>query len=124
MYLFIAILFSNLVFSAMAYSPTSRTLAVNHFYGTGPLVEGRMDPIIDPGVASAHVHSVQGGSNFSLMMTDDQALDSACTSSLIKNDKSNYWTPKLYFQFENGSFIDVPMFYMNVYYLYVYFQTL
>ncbi|KIN03776.1 hypothetical protein OIDMADRAFT_117145 [Oidiodendron maius Zn] len=51
-------------------------------------------------------------------MTDDQALDSTCTSSLVKNDKSNYWTPKLYFHAENGSFIDVPMFYMNVYYFF------
>jgi hypothetical protein len=102
---------------ASAYSATGRTFAVNHFYGKGPLVEGRMDPIINPGVPSSHVHAVQGGSNFALTMADDQALDSNCTSSLVKNDKSNYWTPKLYFHAQNGSFIDVPMFYMNVYYL-------
>jgi hypothetical protein len=103
--------------SASAYSATERTFAVNHFYGTGPLVEGRMDPIISPNVSSAHVHTVQGGNDFALNMTDDQALDSTCTSSLVKNDKSNYWTPKLYFLADNGSFIAVPMFYMNVYYL-------
>ena len=31
---------------------------------------------------------------------------------------TRYWTPKLYFQDPtNGSFTDVPLFYMNVYYL-------
>ena len=28
---------------------------------------------------------------------------------LIPADLSNYWTPKLYFKAENGSFIDVPI---------------
>lgn len=112
-----ASLFSAFAASASAYSATGRTFAVNHFYGNGPLVEGRMDPIINPGKASSHVHSVQGGNNFALSMTDGQALESTCTSSLVKNDKSNYWTPKLYFAADNGTFIAVPMFYMNVYYL-------
>ena len=104
--------------SASAYSSTERTFAVNHFYGVGPLVEGRMDPIVDPGEASTHVHTVQGGSAFALTMEDTTALDdSNCTSSLVKNDKSNYWTPKLYFQYPNGTLHDVELFYMNVYYL-------
>ena len=35
-----------------------------------------------------------------------------------KNDKSVNWVPKLYFQDKaNNTFEDVPMFYMNVYYL-------
>jgi hypothetical protein len=104
--------------SASAYSATERTYAVNHFYGVGPLVEGRMDPIVSPGVPSGHAHVVQGGNAFALTMTDTQALDdSNCTSSLIKNDKSNYWMPTLYLHAPNGSFISVPPFYMNVYYL-------
>lgn len=104
--------------SAEAYTSNSRTFAVNHFYGKGPLTEGRMDPIINPGVASSHVHTIQGGNAFKLNMGDRDALDkSTCTSSLVKNDKSNYWAPKLYFQAENGSLHDVELFYMNVYYL-------
>lgn len=103
--------------SASAYSPTERSFAVNHFYGKGPLVEGRMDPIVSPGEASGHVHTIQGGNAFALTMENDTALGSTCTSSLVKNDKSNYWTPKLYFQSANGSFHDVELFYMNVYYL-------
>jgi Domain of unknown function (DUF1996) len=103
---------------ASAYSDTQRSFAVNHFYGRGPLVMGRMDPIVTPGGPSGHVHAVQGGNAFALTMTDDQALSSTCTSSLVKNDKSNYWTPSLYFQDPvTGELEDVEMFYMNVYYL-------
>jgi Domain of unknown function (DUF1996). len=103
---------------AVASAKDSRTFAVNHFYGQGPLTEGRMDPIISPGTASSHVHAIQGGSNFNLSMENNALLDSPCTSSLVQADKSNYWTPSLYFQDPtNGSFLSVPMFYMNVYYL-------
>ncbi|KAJ5118467.1 hypothetical protein N7448_010174 [Penicillium atrosanguineum] len=104
---------------AIVSAKDSRTFAVNHFYGQGPLTEGRMDPIISPGTASSHVHAIQGGSNFNLTMENDALLDSSCTSSLVEADKSNYWTPSLYFQDPtNGSFISVPMFYMNVYYFF------
>lgn len=103
---------------ATTFAKDTRTFAVNHFYGQGPLTTGRMDPIVNPGVAASHVHAIQGGSNFNLTMDDDTLMDSPCTSSLVKADKSNYWTPSLYFQDpSNGSFISVPMFYMNVYYL-------
>lgn len=77
-----------------------------------------MDPIINPGVASGHVHAIQGGNKFALTMSDTQAMESTCTSSLIKNDKSNYWTPSLYFKDPaTGALEKVEMFYMNVYYL-------
>ncbi len=104
--------------SAAAYNAKSRTFAVNHFYGKGALVTARMDPIVSPGGPSGHVHAIQGGNAFALTMTDDQALSSTCTSSLVKNDKSNYWTPSLYFQDPTtGGLESVDMFYMNVYYL-------
>ncbi|KAF3388888.1 WSC domain-containing protein 2 [Penicillium rolfsii] len=104
---------------ATAFAKDSRTFAVNHFYGQGPLTMGRMDPIVSPGVPAGHVHAIQGGSNFNLTMGDDDLLSSRCTSSLVDADKSNYWTPSLYFQDpKNGSFISVPMFYMNVYYFF------
>ena len=104
--------------TASAYSAKDRTFAVNHFYGKGPLMMGRVDPIVSPGGPSGHVHAIQGGNAFGITMTDTQALGSTCTSSLVKNDKSNYWTPSLYFQDpETGMFEDVEMFYMNVYYL-------
>lgn len=101
-----------------AFAKDTRTFAVNHFYGNGALSMGRMDPIISPGTASSHSHAIQGGSNFNLSMTDDALLYSDCTSSLVNADKSNYWTPSLYFQAPNGSFLSVPMYYMNVYYFF------
>ncbi|EHK97068.1 hypothetical protein M7I_7210 [Glarea lozoyensis 74030] len=53
-------------------------------------------------------------------MTDTQALEqSTCTSSLVKNDKSNYWTPSLYFKDPTTGMLEsVEMFYMNVYYFF------
>lgn len=33
---------------------------------------------------------------------------STCSSCPIKQDLSNYWTPKLYYQSAEGTFIDVP----------------
>ncbi|KAK6605961.1 WSC domain-containing protein [Botrytis cinerea] len=76
--------------SATAYSATARTFAVNHFYGTGPLLTARIDPIINPGTVGSH------------------------------NDKSNYWTPSLYFvdPKDASNITAVPMFYMNVYYFF------
>lgn len=80
--------------------------------------EGRMDPIISPGTASAHSHGVMGGSNFGLDVQGDQLLKSKCTNSMIKNDKSNYWVPGVWYQSpHNGTFKKVPLFYMQVYYL-------
>ena len=104
--------------ASLAAAKDSRTYAVNHFYGKGALVEGRMDPIVSPGKPSSHVHTIQGGNAFAETLSDTALIASTCTSSLIKNDKSAYWTPKMYFQDPvNGTFEDVPLFYMNVYYL-------
>lgn len=107
--------------ASVSADANGRTFAVNHFYGKGPLTMGRVDPIISPGGPSGHVHAIQGGNAFGVTMSDTQALDqSTCTSSLIKNDKSNYWTPSLWFQDPVTKKLEpVEMFYMNVYYLYV-----
>lgn len=37
-----------------------------------------------------------------------KARSASCSSCPIKADLSNYWTPKLYYQFENGTFQSVP----------------
>src|SRR5438046_782965 len=99
------------VFATLAVSiaaKDSRTYAVNRFYGKGPLVEGRMHPIVSPGQTSGHVHTIQGGNAFAETLGDTTLLSSTCTSSLIKNDKSVYWTPMMYFQDPvHGTFEDV-----------------
>lgn len=72
------------------------------------LIDERADPIIRPGKVSAHAHKIVGGSGFGLTMDYAQARSSKCSSCPIKADLSNYWTPKLYFQYANGSFQSVP----------------
>lgn len=78
-------------------------------FGCGnALVEERADPIISPGAVSGHVHKIAGGNGFDFTMDYNRARSSTCSSCPIKQDLSNYWTPKLYFQAANGSFISVP----------------
>lgn len=85
--------------------------------GLAPLMYGRVDPIIAPGHASAHVHLGMGGSNWGPSMEEDTALDSSCTSTQAKADKSNYWTPRLSFKSpQNGSYISVAATQEKVYY--------
>lgn len=62
------------------------------------LVRERADPIVNPGAKSGHLHVIHGGSNFNLNVTFDSLRASSCTSCQIANDKSNYWTPTLWFQ--------------------------
>lgn len=75
------------------------------------IVEERADPIVDPLKVSKHAHKIVGGNAFDMKknMTFEQARASTCSSCTIKQDLSNYWTPKLYYHAENGSFISVPM---------------
>ncbi|KAI0512785.1 hypothetical protein F5B22DRAFT_614209 [Xylaria bambusicola] len=98
---------------------SGRTFAVLRFDGDGFLTEGPMDPVVSPGIQSSHYHSIMGGSNFGATVEGNQLLDSDCTTAKIKNDKSNYWVPALFFQDpKNGTFQKVPLFYMNVYYFF------
>ncbi|KAH9905697.1 WSC domain-containing protein [Xylariomycetidae sp. FL2044] len=78
---------------------------------------GRLDPIVHPGAVSPHVHKVSGGSNFGPSVTTESLLASRCTSCEVQADKSAYWTPQLYYQYRNGSLVDVPNGGTVVYYL-------
>ncbi|QIW99016.1 hypothetical protein AMS68_004534 [Peltaster fructicola] len=69
---------------------------------------GRIDPIINPGTVSGHVHTIVGGSNVGVNSTYSSLTNSSCSSCEIQADKSAYWTPLLYYQYPNGSFIEVP----------------
>ena len=75
--------------SAVAKQPSdSRTYAVNYFTGTDPLLEGRYDPIVSPGMYSSHVHTIMGGDAFSMSMGEETALGANCTNSMPKADKA------------------------------------
>lgn len=87
----------------------SMATAVNAYWlmGASFITTERLDPIVNPGTVSGHVHSVVGGSNFGPESSTELLRSSQCTSVPIKEDKSNYWFPHLYFQWANGSFSSV-----------------
>ncbi|ORY82435.1 hypothetical protein BCR37DRAFT_347273, partial [Protomyces lactucae-debilis] len=84
-----------------------------------PVTVGRYDPIVSPGGVAGHVHTVSGGSGFSMSSTYEDLRASSCTSCQIKQDKSAYWIPNLYYQgANNGTFEEVSTIGgMTVYYL-------
>lgn len=105
--------------AAVQAAQDSRTFAVLRFFGDGPMMEGRVDPIIAPGKTASHVHTIQGGSAFGVSATGETMMTSECSTALIEGDNSAYWVPKLYFHDkEAGTLEDVDMFYMNVYYFF------
>lgn len=61
------------------------------------LISTRLDPIVQPGAASSHLHNVLGGNKFNATYDPQSLLSSTCTSSPITMDKSNYWAPGMYF---------------------------
>lgn len=114
--------YSSAVLAALAASVAAkdgRTFAVLRFYGDGPLMEGRVDPIVSPGVTSAHVHTIMGGSNIGISATGESMMESNCSNALVVGDNSGYWVPKVMFHDKAaGTFEPVEMFYMNVYYFF------
>ncbi|KAL4918450.1 hypothetical protein BDW62DRAFT_65178 [Aspergillus aurantiobrunneus] len=57
----------------------------------------RMDPLISPGEPSYHVHAVHGSKGFSMSADMSSLREGDCTSCAVKQDKSAYWAPALYF---------------------------
>jgi len=62
-----------------------------------PLTVQRSDPIISPGIASSHVHSIIGGNAFRRNMQGKfDAFDATATTCDKMIDHSNYWVPSMY----------------------------
>lgn len=97
------------------------------------LVESRIDPLVSPGAVSRHLNTFVGGSSkrsntpdvsdvrltfadIGQSSTYNDLSGSTCTSCEVSKDKSAYWTPQLYYQLSNGSFIMVPHDGSTVYY--------
>ncbi|KAL3470422.1 hypothetical protein BJX99DRAFT_239528 [Aspergillus californicus] len=57
----------------------------------------RMDPLVSPGEPSYHVHAIHGSDGFGMSSDMSSLLGGSCTSCEVKQDKSAYWTPALYF---------------------------
>ncbi|KAH6912096.1 hypothetical protein BKA70DRAFT_825592 [Coprinopsis sp. MPI-PUGE-AT-0042] len=76
-------------------------LGVAHGYwlmgANNVLTTQRIDPITNPDDIGLHVHGVLGSSNFGFNLSTSRLRQSECTSMPVKEDKSNYWYPQLYF---------------------------
>ncbi|KAF2971884.1 hypothetical protein GQX73_g1701 [Xylaria multiplex] len=69
----------------------------------------RVDPIVDFNKVSGHAHAVHGSSGFGMSATYDDLVNADCTSCAVKQDKSAYWTPAMYFlDSETGEYSPVP----------------
>ncbi|KAK4043458.1 hypothetical protein C8A01DRAFT_43585 [Parachaetomium inaequale] len=73
--------------------------------GLGALA--RLDPLIDPGVASQHAHAIHGSSGFNSDATYEDLVNGDCTSCAVAEDKSAYWAPAVYFKHANGTYQEV-----------------
>ncbi|KAF3906724.1 hypothetical protein AA313_de0201109 [Arthrobotrys entomopaga] len=110
---------ASLTLTEAASRKPSRTFGTIQFGGGKELTRCRLDPIVNPGVTAAHMHSVFGGNNFGASMPGDFAAKASCTNANVKNDHSNYWVPSLYFRSpENGTLYPVELFYAKVYYFF------
>ncbi|KAH9023107.1 hypothetical protein EDB85DRAFT_1871009, partial [Lactarius pseudohatsudake] len=81
------------------------------------VLDSRVDPIVSPGKASSHAHTIMGSNAIGLSTTFNDLRNSECTTCMVKDDKSAYWVPELYYQYKNGSFQVVTHGGMIVYYL-------
>ncbi|CAI6299230.1 unnamed protein product [Periconia digitata] len=78
----------------------------------------RIDPIVNFGEISSHAHAIHGGGNFGMDTTFEDLRDSDCSSCMVPEDKSAYWTPGLVFVYKNGTAEPVPQAaHMLAYYL-------
>ncbi|CAE6508119.1 unnamed protein product [Rhizoctonia solani] len=65
----------------------------------------RVDPLMTPGAVGPHVHNVVGASNFGPDSGSPDVLQQAkCSSTMVQDDKSIYWSPLLYYNHGNGSY--------------------
>lgn len=70
------------------------------------LVQARIDPIINSGRVGSHVHNIMGASNFGtgLKHPDNLVGGAECSTVMVQDDKSNYWTPTMYYIHDNGTY--------------------
>src|SRR5690242_11786183 len=76
----------------------------------------RLDPALNPGTESPHLHSFDGGNALAASMGFDTTQESSCTTARIKADKSLYWRPTLYWNGNNTGFYRVPDKFLKIYY--------
>ncbi|KAF1916726.1 hypothetical protein BDU57DRAFT_430613, partial [Ampelomyces quisqualis] len=78
----------------------------------------RLDPALQPGTLSPHLHSFDGGDGLSASTDFAATQASSCTTARIKADKSLYWRPTLYWNGNGTGFHRVPEKSTKIYYKY------
>ncbi|KAI9781105.1 MAG: hypothetical protein M1816_002576 [Peltula sp. TS41687] len=63
----------------------------------------RIDPLAQHGRVGNHAHVIHGGNNFGFDSAYSDLIKSECTSCGVKQDRSVYWTPALYFESPDGT---------------------
>lgn len=93
--------------AALALAPAALA-DPDHFILTevNTLVHARIDPIINSAKVGSHMHNIMGASNFgtTLKHPDHTVGGAQCTTALVQDDKSSYWTPTLYYIHDNGTY--------------------
>lgn len=104
--------------AAAGSAKDKRTFAVLRFTNK-QLTIGRVDPIVNRGGPSPHLHHVLGGSAFGFNVTGADLEKSNCSTAMVKGDNSNYWFPSLFFKDnQTGKYEDVELYYAQVYYFF------
>jgi hypothetical protein len=78
----------------------------------------RLDPALQPGTLSPHLHSFDGGDGLSASTDFAATQASTCTTARVKTDKSLYWRPTLYWNGNGTGFHRVPEKSTKIYYKY------
>lgn len=82
----------------------------------GMISYGRLDPIISPGQVSSHVHQISGANAMQATYDyDTLRQQSTCTSVVVQDDLSNYWTPALY-HYDGASNFTLMLARFSIYY--------
>jgi hypothetical protein len=84
--------------------------------GGDTLGYARLDPSLYPCTTSPHLHSFDGGSGLGAAAGFESLTHSSCTTARIKQDKSLYWRPSLYWNGNETGFYRVPEQYSKLYY--------
>src|SRR5690606_31681857 len=107
---------SNMMLKSLLTVAAAQLVAAQELmrFGCSQLTLDRIDPLVNPGqLPSPHMHQIIGGNSFNVSMEAtnlDPAKAATCTTCSFAEDRSNYWTPNLYFRARNGTFKHVPIF--------------
>ncbi|CAI6269091.1 unnamed protein product [Periconia digitata] len=93
--------------TASAFDCTGPYFTMYNRKGFGMSVQ-RLDPAVEPGMQSSHLHNFDGGNGLSLNTDFEGLTGSSCTTARVKPDKSLYWRPALFWNGNGTGFYRVP----------------